>query len=88
MYQNGETHFKNLAVNAHFKDLAANDARFLKYVDHFRTLCIKRLNQIDSNLTKTILFGDLRNNTTLNTLIINAIIDFVLDSKRFDVSFF
>ena len=49
--------------------------------DHFGTLCIKGLNQIDSNLTKTILSGDPCNNTTINTLIINDTIAFVLDAK-------
>ena len=56
--------------------------------DHFGTLCIKGLNQIDSNLTKKIIFGDPRNSTTINTLIINTTIGFVLVSKRFDVPFF
>lgn len=37
------------------------------------------LNQIDSNLTKTLLLGD-PNNTTINTIIINATTDFVLDT--------
>ena len=40
------------------------------------------LSQSDSNLTKTFLFGDPR-----NTLVINASIDFVLDTKRFDGAF-
>ena len=35
MSQNGQTHFKNLAANA---------ARFLSVSDHFGTLCIKRVN--------------------------------------------
>ena len=34
MWQNGQTHFKNLAAFA---------ARFLKCADHFGTLCIKGL---------------------------------------------
>ena len=37
MSQNNETHFKNLAANA---------ARFLSVFDHFGTLCIKGLNLI------------------------------------------
>ena len=37
MSQNGQTHFKNLAANA---------ARFLKCTDHFGTLCIKGLRKL------------------------------------------
>ena len=40
------------------------------------------LNQIDSNFT--VLFGNLCNSTAINALIINATIDFVLDTKRFN----
>ena len=49
---------------------------------------MKELNQSDSNRTKTLLFGDPRNNTTINTLIINPTIDFVLETKRFHVPLF
>ena len=37
MSQNGQTHFKNLAATA---------ARFLKFSDHFGTLCIKELKAV------------------------------------------
>ena len=40
MSQNGQTHFKNLA---------ANTARFLNMSDHFGTLCIKGLRIIEHN---------------------------------------
>ena len=46
------------------------------------------LHQSDLTFTKTLLFRDPRNNTTLNILIINANTDFVLDMKRFDVLLF
>ena len=43
------------------------------------------LNQSDSDLTKTPLFGLLRNNTKINTLILNTTVDFVPDTAIFDV---
>ena len=46
------------------------------------------LHESDSTFTKAILFRDPRNNTTIKTLIIYANIDFVLDTKRFDVLLF
>ena len=39
MSQNGQTRFKNLA--AHFKNLAANAARFLNVSDDFGTYTLK-----------------------------------------------
>lgn len=40
------------------------------------------VNQIDSNFT--VLFRNLCNSTAINTQIINATIDFVVDTKRFN----
>ena len=36
-------------------------------------------------LLKILLFGDPHNNATMATVIVNATIDFVQDTKRFDV---
>lgn len=46
------------------------------------------LNQSDSNFNNALLFGDPCNNTIIETLIKNATVDFVLDTKGFDVPFF
>ena len=46
------------------------------------------LDQSDSNLNKSLVFGGPHDNTTINTLIINAIIGSVLNTKRFDMPLF
>ena len=45
------------------------------------------LNQRDLKLTKALLFGDPRNNITIDTLIMNTT-DFILDTRRFGVPLF
>ena len=52
-------------------------------LNKIKSINTSMLSQSDSNLTKTFLFGDPRN----NTLVINASIDFVLDTKRFNGAF-
>ena len=42
------------------------------------------LNQADATITKTLLFGNSKYSNEINLQILNASIDFILTSKRFD----
>ena len=42
------------------------------------------LNQADVTITKTLLFGNLKYSNKVDSQILNASIDFILTSKRFD----
>ena len=42
------------------------------------------LNQTDATITKTLLFGNSKYSNEINLQILNASIDFILISKRFD----
>ena len=44
----------------------------------------KFLEQNDSTLTQTLLFGDPASSVETNTLILNATIQYVLSTKRFE----
>ena len=46
------------------------------------------LTRDDSQVTETLLYGDSNLNNITNTLILNATIDFVIASERFDISLF
>ena len=45
------------------------------------------LNQADTTITKTLLFGNSKYSNKINLKILNASINFILTSKRFDESF-
>ena len=42
------------------------------------------LNQADTTITKTLLFGNSKYSNEINLQILNASVDFILTSKRFD----
>ena len=46
------------------------------------------LTRDDSQVTETLFYGDSNLNNITNTLILNATIDFVIASERFDISLF
>ena len=54
----------------------------MKYINH------KFLEQNDSTLTQTLFFGDLASSVETNTLILNASIQYVLSTKRFEEALF
>ena len=60
----------------------------ITFLKKIKSIDTSMLNQSDSNLTKTFLFGGLRKHITINKLIINATTDLLLDTIRFDVPLF
>ena len=72
-----------------------NTCHFLIYCSNFLTerttllneitnIDSKILNQADATITKTLLFGNSKYSNEINLQILNASVDFILTSKRFD----
>ena len=72
-----------------------NTCHFLIYCSNFLTerttllneitnIDSKILNQADATITKTLLFGNSKYSNEVNLQILNASVDFILTSKRFD----
>ena len=49
-----------------------------------KSIIHKFLEQNDSTLTQTLLFGDPASSVETNTLILNATIQYILSTKRFE----
>ena len=73
-------------------------AHFLLHCPNFsneRSACLNIIGSIDRNIltgsdsqiTEALLYGDSNSNNVTSTLIVNATIDFLIATKRFDASF-
>ena len=54
------------------------------FLSNIKSINHKFLEQNDSTLTQTLLFGDPASSVETNTLILNATIQYVLSTKRFE----
>ena len=54
------------------------------FLSNMKSINHKFLEQNDSTLTQTLLFGDLPSNVETNTLILNVTIQYVLSTKTFE----
>ena len=68
----------------HFPNFSNERLTFLNII---RSIDRNILTSSDSQVTKILLYGDSNSNNITNTLIFNATIDFLIVTKRFDVSF-
>ena len=77
---------QNIETSTHFLLHCSNYAsERLTFLNNIRNIDSNILSENDLKVTETLLYGDRSYNNTKNTLIMNATMDFLFASKRFDV---